>query len=331
MGIGDIIATFSQEGASHVISKQSGGLTQNIRVDSLLGALVGNIAETCRDALASGDMCVLAVSDEWSQEQSAEFKSIVEQATKFKVSRTLSKAAAAWLATKQAGSLNDLKRDENNAEGEATPVMKSVLVIRIGGTSASGTLLEDYNGLITTKDTFKCDKGADLVVESIKDQLVKEANRKLRCDVSESKKSIQKVEKEARRAVEVMSNKDTVAVQIESLYEGMDFQTTINRGCIEMFTPYKQIVEPIFERFKQLAPDQVIVVGGGGKSPKLQSLIKSAFAESEVTIAANCEDLVSLGCAIQAHIIASSNEVSCTELPKRLPLSPIGLMAKKGD
>ena len=133
-----------------------------------------------------------------------------------------------------------------------------------------GTLLEDYNGLVTTKDTFKCDKGADLVVESIKDQLVKEANRKLRCDVSESKKSIQKVEKEARRAVEVMSNKDTVAVQIESLYEGMDFQTTINRGRIEMFTPYKQIVEPLFEHFKQVAPDQVIVVGGGGKSPKLQ-------------------------------------------------------------
>ena len=133
-----------------------------------------------------------------------------------------------------------------------------------------GTLLEDYNGLITTKETFKCAQGADLVVQSIQDQLIKEANRKLRCDVSESKKSIQKVEKEARRAVEVMSNKDTVAVQIESLYEGMDFQTTINRGRIEMFTPYKQIVEPIFDKFKQVAPDQVIVVGGGGKSPKIQ-------------------------------------------------------------
>ena len=125
------------------------------------------------------------------------------------------------------------------------------------------------------------------MVESIKDQLVKEANRKLRCDVSESKKSIQKVEKEARRAVEVMSNKDTVAVQIESLYEGMDFQTTINRGRIEMFTPYKQIVEPIFERLKQLAPDQIIVVGGSafrrvqiaskGNSAKILHYISQVF------------------------------------------------------
>ena len=37
-----------------------------------------------------------------------------------------------------------------------------------------------------------------------------------------------------------------------------------------MFTPYKKIVEPLFEKFKQIAPDQVIVVGGGGKSPKIQ-------------------------------------------------------------
>merc|ERR1711990_1245170 len=225
---------------------------------------------------------------------------------------------------KQAGNLNDLKRDEN-AE-ETTPVMKSVLVIRIGGTSASGTLLEDYNGLITTKDTFKCDKGADLVVESIKDQLVKEANRKLRCDVSESKKSIQKVEKEARRAVEVMSNKDTVAVQIESLYEGMDFQTTINRGRVEALAPYKQVTDPIFSKYPKA--DRIIVVGGGGKSPKVQSLIRGKYGNEAVVIAPNCEELVPVGCAIQASIISSSNEVTCDVLPSKLPLSPLSLVLK---
>ena len=57
-------------------------MTQNIRVDSLLGALAGNIAETCRDALAGGELCVLAVADEWSTEQIDEFKAIVEQVTK---------------------------------------------------------------------------------------------------------------------------------------------------------------------------------------------------------------------------------------------------------
>ena len=51
--------------------------------------------------------------------------------------------------------------------------------------------------------------------------LTKEANRKLRCDISESKKSVQKIEKEARRAVEVLSNKETVAVQIEENFKNI--------------------------------------------------------------------------------------------------------------
>lgn len=50
-----------------------------------------------------------------------------------------------------------------------------------------------------------------------------------------------------------------------------------------------------------------------------------------MTIAPNCEDLVTLGCAIQAYIISSSNEVSCAELPKRLPLSPVSLMASNSE
>ena len=81
------------------------------------------------------------------------------------------------------------------------------------------TILEDYNGIIQTIETFVSEEGADLVVRSICDMLTKEANRKLRCDISESKKSVQKIEKEARRAVEVLSNKETVAVQIEENFK----------------------------------------------------------------------------------------------------------------
>ena len=90
------------------------------------------------------------------------------------------------------------------------------------------TILEDYNGIIQTIETFVSEEGADLVVRSICDMLTKEANRKLRCDISESKKSVQKIEKEARRAVEVLSNKETVAVQIEENFKNNPkFQTEI--------------------------------------------------------------------------------------------------------
>ena len=64
--------------------------------------------------------------------------------------------------------------------------------------------------------------------------------------------------------------KDTVAVQIESLFEGMDFQTSINRGRVEALAPYKQVTDPIFSKYPEA--DRIIVVGGGGKSPKVQVL-----------------------------------------------------------
>ena len=74
--------------------------------------------------------------------------------------------------------------------------------------------MEDYNGLVSKIESSEFDTGADLVVKSICDMLAKEATRKLRCDVTESKKSILKLEKEARRSVEVMSNKESISIYL---------------------------------------------------------------------------------------------------------------------
>ena len=48
----------------------------------------------------------------------------------------------------------------------------------------------------------------------------------------------------------------------------MDFQTSINRGRVEALAPYRKITDPIFEKYPEA--DKIIVVGGGGKSPKIQ-------------------------------------------------------------
>ena len=50
----------------------------------------------------------------------------------------------------------------------------------------------------------------------------------------------------------------------------MDFQTNTNRGRLHMTAPYKDIISQIFEQFKNTKPTQVIICGGGAKSPKIQ-------------------------------------------------------------
>jgi molecular chaperone DnaK (HSP70) len=136
--------------------------------------------------------------------------------------------------------------------------------------SISGTLLNEQNGMISFNRTYRSNQGADLIVKALSKTLTAEVNRKFRCDVTESKQSIKKIENEARRAIEVLSNKDSVAIQIESCFEGMDFQGSTNRMRLEGTAPYKKIVEEIFEEFKDILPSQVIIAGGGAKSPKIQ-------------------------------------------------------------
>ena len=123
--------------------------------------------------------------------------------------------------------------------------------------------------MISVVKSHRAGPGCDAIVTALVNQLVSEVNRKFRCDVSESRKALLKIESEARRAIEVLSNKETCPIQIESCFEGMDFQTTANRGRLQVTAPYKNILADIFQTFNE-KPDEVILSGGGAKSPKIQ-------------------------------------------------------------
>lgn len=133
-----------------------------------------------------------------------------------------------------------------------------------------GTLLLEDKGLVSMQRTHRTNHGADLIVEALCKTLISEANRKFRAEMGESKKALLKIESEARRAIEVLSNKETASIQIESCFEGMDFQTATNRGRLHGTAPYKSILVDIFEQFKDVTPSQVIICGAGGKSAKIQ-------------------------------------------------------------
>lgn len=133
-----------------------------------------------------------------------------------------------------------------------------------------GTLYRETNGLLTKLKQSHKQSGADVIVKHLTDYLVREANRKFRCDLSESKKSMSKVEQEARRAIEVLSNKDSVNVQIDSCFEGMDFQMVVNRSRVTMTAPYKSVLEGLFSDFEGETIEEILMCGGAAKSPQFQ-------------------------------------------------------------
>ena len=73
--------------------------------------------------------------------------------------------------------------------------------------------------MVSVVCSHRSSPGCDAIVTALVNQLVSEVNRKFRCDVSESRKALLKIESEARRAIEVLSNKETCPIQIESCFE----------------------------------------------------------------------------------------------------------------
>ena len=104
----------------------------SVRVDALLGALITESVETCKNAKSDGTQVVIPVPDEWDEQKTNNFSRIFEQVSKLEVVRTLKRSTAAWLGFVQN---NDIDEIENQKNSEP----QRILVIRIGGTTSTGT------------------------------------------------------------------------------------------------------------------------------------------------------------------------------------------------
>jgi len=307
----NILKEFIENGPTHMIQCQG----KDLRVDVCLAALIRECVSTCRNFNTSAESVSIIIPDEFSEEQEKQFVKIFETVSEMKVTRPIRRSAAALVAARQNGALE---------EQEIQKGSKNVLVVRIGGLSTTGTLYRETNGLLTKLKQSHKQTGADVIVKHLTDYLVREANRKFRCDLSESKKSMSKVEQEARRAIEVLSNKDSVNVQIDSCFEGMDFQMVVNRSRVTMTAPYKSVLEGLFSDFEGETIEEILMCGGAAKSPQFQKIVQGKF--SNVTVLPNAEELIPLGAAIQCHITSSGNKLSINEIPRKIALSSFSLL-----
>ena len=97
----------------------------------LLGALITEAVETCRNAKSDGSCVVLAVPDDWDQQRQADFTKIFEAVSKMDVLRTLKRSTATWLGFNHNSNVEEIEENKNKPP-------KDILVIHVGGKSAAG-------------------------------------------------------------------------------------------------------------------------------------------------------------------------------------------------
>src|ERR1700738_3969629 len=113
---------------------------------------------------------------------------------------------------------------------------------------------------------------------------VEEFKRKYKKDISQSDRALRRLRTACERAKRTLSSSTTASIEIDSLFEGIDFNSTITRAkfedlCLDYFRKCMEPVEKVLKDAKMAKSDvdEVVLVGGSTRIPKVQELIKQFF------------------------------------------------------
>merc|ERR1712184_197433 len=189
---------------------------------------------------------------------------------------------------------------------------KNILVYDLGGGTFDVSLLTIDNGVFvvvaTNGDTHL---GGEDFDQRVMQHFIKIFQKKNSKDMTKDKRSLQKLRREVEKAKRALSSTHQARVEIEALYDGVDFSETLTRARFEEINadlfkntlgPVKQVMEDSGLKKNQI--DEIVFVGGSTRIPKIQQLIKDFFNGKEPNRGINPDEAVAYGAAVQAGILS---------------------------
>jgi len=242
-------------------------------------------------------------------------------------------------ATKDAGTISSLNVLRIINEPTAAAIAygldkkggeKNILVFDLGGGTFDVTVLTIDNGVFevqaTNGDTHL---GGEDFDQRVMEYMIKIFKRKHKKDMSKDKRSIQKLRREVERAKRALSSSAAARIEIEALFDGTDFAETLTRARFEelnndlfkrTLTPVKQVLDDAGLKKSEL--DEIVLVGGSTRIPKVQQMIKEYFNGKELNKGVNPDEAVAYGAAVQGGVLSG---VKGTESIMLLDVSPLSL------
>merc|ERR1712195_336503 len=224
-------------------------------------------------------------------------------------------------ATKDAGTISGMKVDRIINEPTAAAIAygldkkggeKNILVFDLGGGTFDVTLLTIDNGvfevLATNGDTHL---GGEDFDQRVMQHFIKIFQKKHGKDMTKDKRSVQKLRREVEKAKRALSSTHQARVEIDAIFDGLDLSETLTRARFEEINadlfkntlgPVKQVLED--SGLKKTQIDEIVLVGGSTRIPKVQQLIKDFFNGKEPNRGINPDEAVAYGAAVQAGILS---------------------------
>mmetsp|Transcript_43171 Transcript_43171/g.90387 ORF Transcript_43171/g.90387 Transcript_43171/m.90387 type:complete len:641 (-) Transcript_43171:473-2395(-) len=199
---------------------------------------------------------------------------------------------------------------------------KNILVFDLGGGTFDVSLLTIDNGVFeviaTNGDTHL---GGEDFDRRVIDYILKLFKKKSNKDASKDKKAVQKLRREVERAKRALSNTHQQRIEIESFFDGADLSETITRAkfeelCMDLFKKTLGPVEKVLEdsSLKKNQVDELVLVGGSTRIPKVQQLLQDYFNGKEPNKGINPDEAVAYGAAVQGGILSGEGGKETADL-----------------
>lgn len=223
-------------------------------------------------------------------------------------------------ATKDAGAIAGLEVLRLMAEPTAACLCygldkkegeKHILVFDCGGGTHDLSLIEVDNGVFEVKAT-----GGDthLGGEDFDNRLVQhfaeEFKRKNKKDIMSNPRAVRRLRSACERAKRTLSAATQASIEIDSLYDGHDFYTSISRArfeelCQDLFRKTLEPIEQVLRDAKvsKSQVDEIVLVGGSTRIPKIQKMLSELFHGKELNKSINPDEAVAYGAAVQAALL----------------------------
>jgi L1 cell adhesion molecule like protein len=199
---------------------------------------------------------------------------------------------------------------------------KNILVFDCGGGTHDVSLLTLDEGIFEVKATSgDCHLGGQDIDRTLVDYCLDIFRKNHAFDLSLNKKALRRLYTACESAKRTLSTSTTAMIEIDSLYNGIDFHTVLTRAKFDDLNDavFQRTLAPVTTVLKDAKMSKsdvhdIVLVGGTTRIPKIQKMLREYFNEKELCTGINPDEAVAHGAAVQALILSGRGETSASSL-----------------
>ena len=210
---------------------------------------------------------------------------------------------------------------------------KNVLIFDLGGGTFDVSLLSIEEGIFEVKATAgDTHLGGEDLDNRMVSHFVQEFKRKYKKDIGDNPRALRRLRTACERAKRTLSSSAQTTIEIDSLYEGIDFNSSITRARFEELNIdlFRKCIDPVEKVLRDAKLDkpsvnEIVLVGGSTRIPKVQELLSNFFSGKELNKSINPDEAVAYGAAVQAAILTGQGDQSKVQDLLLLDVAPLSV------